>query len=149
MQSSICGSFPYNASVQLFHGPAAPAEQPVWLASLRAWRQRCSRSLALNESLFEVPALAWTQQSYVTVQAHPYDLAFYTRTRGYTVDHWLDDLIRRYGGISSVLLWPTYPHLGLDDRNQFDLVRLLPGGVGAIRAFIRRLHERNVSVLWP
>ena len=27
----------------------------------------------------------------------------------YTVDRYLDDLERRYGGIDSVLIWPTYP----------------------------------------
>lgn len=144
-----CASFPYSASKQLFHGPSTEAEQPSWLATLRAWRERCTQDIGLNESLFEVPALAWTQHSYVTVQMHPYDLFFYDRTSGYTVDRWLDDLIARFGGVSSALVWPTYPHLGLDDRNQYDLVRLLPGGAQGVRAVVDKLKQRNVSVLWP
>jgi hypothetical protein len=28
---------------------------------------------------------------------------------------------------SQALLWPTYTNLGIDDRNQFDLTRSLPG----------------------
>ena len=33
-------------------------------------------------------------------------------TRQYTVDRFLDDLDRRYGGIDSVLLWPSTPISG-------------------------------------
>ena len=31
----------------------------------------------------------------------------------YTVDHYLDDLQKRYGGIDAVLIWPTYPNMGI------------------------------------
>ena len=67
---------------------------------------------------------------------------------GYTVDRWLGDLNRRYGGIDAALLWPTYTNLGIDDRNQFDLTRTLPGGVDALRRVVEQLHSRGVRVLW-
>ena len=47
----------------------------------------------------------------------------------YTVDRYLDDLEKRYGGIDSVLIWHTYPNMGIDSRSQYDLFRDLPGGV--------------------
>jgi hypothetical protein len=28
-----------------------------------------------------------------------------------------------------VLVWPTYPNMGIDDRNQYDLLADLPGGI--------------------
>jgi iron(II)-dependent oxidoreductase len=46
----------------------------------------------------------------------------------YTVDRYLDDLEKRYGGIDAVLIWPTYPNMGIDDRNQHDMIRSMPGG---------------------
>jgi iron(II)-dependent oxidoreductase len=34
----------------------------------------------------------------------------------YTVDRYVDDTIKRYGGIDAVLVWPTYPNMGIDIR---------------------------------
>ena len=52
----------------------------------------------------------------------------------YTVDRYLDDVNKRYGGIDAVLLWPVYPNIGIDDRNQHDMHRDLPGGVAGVRS---------------
>eukprot|EP01044_Picomonas_judraskeda_P005323 COSAG03_NODE_499_length_7409_cov_11.656088_3_plen_56_part_00 len=50
---------------------------------------------------------------------HPFDRYFYDRnSHEYTVDRFLDDLVNRYGGVDSILVWPTYPMIGADDRNQ-------------------------------
>ena len=34
---------------------------------------------------------------------------------------WLDDVNARYGGVDSILMWPTYTNIGTDDRSQFDV----------------------------
>jgi formylglycine-generating enzyme required for sulfatase activity len=39
-----------------------------------------------------------------------------------------------YGGDDVVCIWPTWPTLGVDSRNQFDLYRDLPGGLPQLRA---------------
>ena len=79
-----------------------------------------------------------------------YDRYFYNyTTHEYTIDRYLDDLQSRFGGIDSLLMWPTYPHLGIDDRSQFDMFRLMPGGLGKLRNVTQELHDRGVKVLWP
>ena len=43
-----------------------------------------------------------------------HDRYFYDyEKKEYTVDKYLDDLEKRYGGIDAVLVWPTYPNIGM------------------------------------
>jgi formylglycine-generating enzyme required for sulfatase activity len=67
----------------------------------------------------------------------------------YTVDRYLDDLEKRYGGIDAVLIWPTYSNMGIDNRNQHDMVRTMPGGVPGVKQMVADFHKRGVKVLFP
>lgn len=87
---------------------------------MQTMRTACQASIGFNGSAFELDALKWTQTSYMQPQSHTYDRFLFdpalgngTDGSGYTVDRFLDDLTARYGGIDSVLLWPTYTNLGI------------------------------------
>ena len=45
-----------------------------------------------------------------------------------------------------MLLWQGYPNLGLDDRNQFQLLESLPGGLEGLRSFISKVMDINNSI---
>ena len=62
---------------------------------------------------------------------------------------WLDDVNARYGGVDSILMWPTYTNIGTDDRSQFDLFEAMPGGLPGVRAAVDELHAAGVKVLIP
>ena len=138
----------------------SPAGIAAWLSKMRSMRTACNNATGLappgSPSIFDEPALKWTQTSYIGPQMHPYDRFFYdpalgngTGGAGYTVDKWLADLNARYGGIDQALIWPTYTNIGIDDRNTWDLIRSMPGGTEGIRAVVAQLHARGVRVLWP
>ena len=55
----------------------------------------------------------------------------------------------RYGGVDSVLLWHSYPNIGVDDRSQFDMLRSLPGGVPGVKALVDAFHAEGVQVILP
>ena len=72
---------------------------------------------------YDAPGTHWTQSSFIQPTMMVEDRYFYDRGTGkYTVDRYLDDLEKRYGGIDNVLVWPTYPNIGIDDRNQLDMI---------------------------
>ena len=101
-------------------------------------------------SRYDLRALQWAQSSFIQPQMMVQDRYFYDPVAGnYTVDRYVDDLERRYGGIDSVLIWPTHPNMGIDNRNQHDLIRSMPGGVAGVRQMIADFHRRGVRVLLP
>jgi formylglycine-generating enzyme required for sulfatase activity len=131
-------------------GPANSADFPKWLADIQHWRMERRIRIGYDEAQYLRPQLAWTQSSFIQPQMMIHDRYFYDPTAGrYTVDRYLDDLERRYGGIDSVLVWQSYPNMGIDNRNQYDLLRDMPGGIAGVRQMIADFHRRGVRVLFP
>jgi gamma-glutamyl hercynylcysteine S-oxide synthase len=130
--------------------PCTDDEHNAWLTDMRQFRLERRIRVGYDGSRYELPALKWTQSSFIQPQMMVQDRYFYDPVaRRYTVDRYLDDLRRRYGGIDAVLIWPTYPNLGIDSRNQLDTVRSMPGGVSAVRQMIADFHRHGVRVLFP
>jgi iron(II)-dependent oxidoreductase len=133
-----------------FPGPLSPAEAEAWRAGLKAWRAERSTRLRYDSSQYDRPELAWTQHVFSQVQLLIWDRSFYNPDAGeYTVDRFLDETESRMGPIDAVLIWHVYPNLGVDDRNQFDLLRDLPGGVVGLRQMVEKFHRRGVKVFFP
>jgi gamma-glutamyl hercynylcysteine S-oxide synthase len=127
-----------------------PEDRTAWLADLRHWRDERRIRIGYDGSRYDLPALQWTQSSFFQPQMMVQDRYFYDPVaHRYTVDRYLDDLEKRYGGIDAVLIWPTYPNMGIDNRNQHDLVRSMPGGVAGVRQMVADFHKRGVKVLFP
>ncbi len=125
-------------------------DHEAWLADIKHWRNERLIRIGYDGSRYALPALQWTQTSFFQPQMMVQDRYFYDPVaHRYTVDHYLDDLDHRYGGIDAVLIWPTYPNMGIDDRNQLDMIRSMPGGVAGVRDMIADFHKRSVRVLFP
>ena len=110
------------------NGPDSPANASAWLAAMQSYRTQQKASLGYDDSIYGLPALNWTQHNPIQPQAMAHDRYLYDVTSGqYTVDKYLADVRNRYGGIDSILIWPTYPNLGVDSRNQDQMIRDMPG----------------------
>jgi len=145
----LCGEAGFLPLGGQIPGPAR-GEEAAWLADMRHWRAERLIRAGYDDSEYERPELTWTQSSFVQSFVMIHDRQLYdVESRTYTVDRLLDDLEARYGGPDAVLLWHSYPNLGIDSRNQYDLLRDLPGGVTGVAGMIERFHERGVKVLFP
>ena len=132
--------------------PAVCAQKDIddWLSDIRHWRQERLVRIGYDDAEYRRPESRWTQSDFVQTQMMIHDRYFFDTLEGrYTVDRYLDDLKKRYGGIDSVLIWHVYPNLGVDDRNQFDLFRDMPGGTEGVKKMVAQFHARGVRVLFP
>ena len=122
----------------------------AWLKDLSHWRTERRIRIGYDGSRYDMPALQWTPSSFIPPQMMVQDRYLYDPIAGkYTVDRYLDDLEKRYGGIDAVLVWSTYPNMGMDDRNQHDMIRSMPGGIAGVKQMVADFHRRGVRVLLP
>jgi formylglycine-generating enzyme required for sulfatase activity len=141
---------PLKISGEVIHGPTAAEDNAAWLRAMHAWRQKRWAEIRYDGAQYDRRELAWAQHSFIQPQVMVEERYLYDPVAGkYTVDRYLDDLQARYGGIDSVLLWPVYPNIGIDNRNQHDLLHDMPGGLAGLRQMVADFHRRDVRVLFP
>lgn len=122
----------------------------AWLKDITHWRAERRIRIGYSDERYLQPAFKWTQSAFIQPQMMVQDRYFYDPVAGkYTVDRYLDDLEKRYGGIDAVLIWPTYPNMGIDNRNQHDMIHSMPGGLAGVRQMVADFHRRGVHVLFP
>ena len=135
---------------ELIAPPMDAQQRNAWLDTITRWRTLQKQKINYTDTGYKRPELSWTKKTFMYVQMMAHDRYFYDPvSRKYTVDRYLRDLTKRYGGIDAVLIWPTYPNIGADNRNQFDLVAAMPGGKEGIRQMIQAFHRRGVKVFFP
>ena len=93
---------------------------------------------SFDNSLFERPDLAWIRKSYLLMLQFAWDQDYYDAMKGdYRFYTFLPQWDAILGGFEGYMIWPTWPRLGLDQRNQWDMYRDLPGGLEEIRRQVR------------
>lgn len=91
-----------------------------------------------DNTLYERSDLAWIRESYLIILQMAWDREFYDRQAGkYNYPDFLKKSLDTFGKIDVFGLWPTWPRLGLDKRNQWDMYRDLPGGISQLSGFVK------------
>jgi sulfatase modifying factor 1 len=128
---------------KIFAAPDDPAEWPAWRDALRRWRVEAAERIAYDGSAYDRPELAWTRRCFAIVLAWLWDELLYDHEAdGFTPERFCAEGDRELGGFDGVVLWHAYPVIGIDERNQFDFYRNVPGLHELVDAF----HERGVRV---
>ncbi len=87
-----------------------------------------------DNALFEREDLSWIRQSYLLLLQFAWDHQYYDAVHGAsTFDRFITEQDKVLGGYEAFMIWPTWPRLGLDQRNQWDMYRDLPGGLKELR----------------
>ena len=111
-----------------------------WHEALRiAFQQRkLYDKETFDESMYQREDLKWIRSAYVMHLVMAWDKEFPN----------LVNFAKRgkdlYGGDDVICIWPTWPTLGIDQRNQFDMYRDLPGGLNALKTLADSLHAMNI-----
>jgi gamma-glutamyl hercynylcysteine S-oxide synthase len=91
-----------------------------------------------DNKLFEREDLKWIKESYIIIIQMAWDREFYDPRSGkYTYPEELKKWNEQFNHIDVFCIWPTWPRLGLDQRNQWDMYRDLPGGTGQLKSLAR------------
>jgi len=127
--------------------PEDPALWPAFRRELEQWRIAKRDELGYDASAYEDDAFRWGQTNFSCCFLMLWDEAFYDAdTHRYLVETFLQEDHNAFGGYDSVVLWHAYPRIGVDDRNQFDFYRDMPGGLTGLRALVDRFHAAEVRV---
>ncbi len=87
-----------------------------------------------DNTLFNRKDLEWIRHSYVVTIQYAWDHNYYDMRDGkYRFDQFLKQGKKLFGGYDVFCIWPTWPTLGLDQRNQWDLYNDLPGGLNKMK----------------
>ncbi|MGA2914706.1 MAG: SUMF1/EgtB/PvdO family nonheme iron enzyme [Sedimentisphaerales bacterium] len=138
-QTALCSdSFDSNP-----HYLLAPikADRELWLKQANAYRQK-------NRVVIEERKdLAWMSSNFTCRMCMMFDSELLNPDTGeYLIDSLLADGEKEFGGYDSIILWHAYPRLGVDERNQFDTYRQMPGGLEGIKKAVEKCQKKNVKV---
>jgi formylglycine-generating enzyme required for sulfatase activity len=102
---------------------------------------------AENNRLIVPDELAWNNENYLMGFVFMWDHTFWSPEKGeYLVDSYCKTLEKEFGGLQSVILWHSYPNIGIDERNQFDFFHALPGGIKGLKQVVDDFHRNGVKV---
>jgi hypothetical protein len=118
---------------KVFAAPDDPAEWPAWRAALHTWRDEARARLDYDGSIYD--RITWPAHCYSVALVWLWDERLFDRAaRRFDVESFVERTAD-HGGFDGVVLWHAYPVIGIDDRNQFDFYRDVPGLQDVVAAF--------------
>ncbi len=97
---------------------------------------------SFDDTLFHRADLNWIRHSYLMTLLFAWDVNYYDRFKGvYGFDKFIGEKTNLLGDYDVFMIWPTWPRLGVDQRNQFDMYRDMPGGLAELKRQSALMHR--------
>lgn len=131
---------------QLFYHVVIDDHTGDWHDGLRLmFRERWLYDLAsFDETLYRRTDLQWVRHAYLMTLLFAWDKEYRNASAGpRAFERFLDARSPELGPYDVFVIWPTWPRLGVDQRNQFDLYQDLPGGLDGLREQAEVMHQRE------
>lgn len=95
-----------------------------------------------DDSILQREDLKWFRNCYAVNLMMNWDTRFYDYkdAKNHVKEH-LEKMKKLMGGYDVYSIWPTWPALGMDQRNQWDMFRDLPGGYERLREISDLCHS--------
>ena len=130
-------------AAKIFVAPGDPADWPAWRSALTRWRAAAAARIRYDGAAYDAPEYAWARRCHVVALAWLWDELLYDHeARRFTAERFCAESEREFGGLDGIVLWHAYPVIGIDDRNQFDFYREVPG----MRELVADLQRRGLRV---
>ena len=99
---------------------------------------------SFDQAMYKREDLKWMNDAYIMLLQFAWDKKFYDwKTKRYNYYESLFEYDSLTGGYDIFTLWPTWPRLGLDQRNQWDMYRDLPGGLSELKKQAEFAHRHG------
>lgn len=134
--------------------PGGAIEYNFWLDSYEGNWQNGLRLMFQDRLLYDVPVgrfddtlleredLKWIRNCYASNLMMAWDKRFYDYIdNAFHVKEYLEKMKSLMGGYDVYGIWATWPALGMDQRNQWDMFRDLPGGLIKLREISDLCHQ--------
>ena len=132
---------------QLIEAPVSSDKWDAWRAGLLAWKDSVLTTLNYTGENYQQASYTWAASAYSTFFLMANDKTLYDPAGNYDIKNCLKKYEINYGGVDVVVLWPTYPQLGFDNRSQYAFYRNMPGGVTGLRKLTSQLHQMGKKLM--
>ena len=127
---------------KIFAAPDDPADWPRWRERLAEWRRAARARWPFDDSAYARLSSQWASRCYSVALVWLWDERLFDHAlQRFDVDRFVETTAD-FGGFDAVVLWQAYPVIGIDERDQFDFYRDVPGVADVVRAF----QDRGVKV---
>jgi len=116
------------------------------------WRKKLEKRRSVLRSQFDAsqyerPDLTWYHTAFLEYFLFLYDTSIYDRENNrYQIEKLFNDAEEEFGGYDIIILWHAFPRIGVDERNQFDFYRDMPGGLEGLRDLVKQIHAKGTYV---